>query len=170
MHFRGRWMPKISNSNLRFRTKAELCADIAFVLNSSLHYGTKFAVLSEATWVWTEFDGKDNGCKYWSEAAWKVQDDRRQLVHEHVIPKSIVIQRLLALSPATAESVNQLMGSYCLGAVITRKEDAHLNSHGLRSTMPLDWDEQNAWARYEHAGIVLRQPTGLANATETSGI
>jgi len=153
-------MPKIANKNRRFRTKDELCSDIAFVLNSSLHYGTQYAVLSEATWVWTEFEGKYIGCKHWSEAAWAIQGQQNMLVHEHIIPKSIVIQRLLRLPTATTSSVNQLLTSYCKGAVITRDEDARLNSHGLRSKMPTGWDEKDAWARYKHAGIVLRVHAG----------
>jgi hypothetical protein len=149
-------MPRIPNKNPRYRTKSELCRDIADVLNSSLHYGTKYAVLSEATWVWTEFDGKYEGCEYWSEAAWKLQGQQRMLVHEHVVPKSIVIQWLLKLSTPTADSVNQLLESYCKGAVLTREEDARLNGLGLRSKMPSGWDEKDVWARYTSAGIVLR--------------
>jgi hypothetical protein len=153
-------MPKIANKNRRFRTRSELCSDIAFVLNSSLHYGTKYAVLSEATWVWTEFEGKYEGCKHWSKAAWEIRGQQNMLVHEHIIPKSIVIQRLLELPTATTSSVNQLLESYCKGAVITRNEDARLNSHGLRSKMPTDWDEKDVWDRYKNAGIVLNIHAG----------
>jgi hypothetical protein len=149
-------MPRIPTKNPRYRTKSELCRDVAVVLNSSLHYGTKHAVLSEATWVWTEFEGKYHGCEYWSEAAWKLQDQQKMLVHEHAVPKSIVIQRLLELSNPTADLVNQLLVSYCKGAVLTREEDARLNGLGLRSRMPDDWDEQDVWARYAIAGILLR--------------
>ena len=69
-------------------------------------------MLSEATWVWTEFEGKYHGCEYWSEAAWKLQDQQKMLVHEHAVPKSLVIQRLLELSNPTADSVNQLLVSF----------------------------------------------------------
>lgn len=150
-------MPRIANKNPRFRTKVELCRDIAFVLNSPVKYGTKYAVLVDATWTWTEFEGKYVGCEHWSEAAWKIQGQQNLLVHEHVMPKSLVIQRLLDLSPnATEDSVNQLLTAYCKGAVITREEDARLNGHGLRAKMPHDWDEKDVWARYKFAGIVLR--------------
>jgi hypothetical protein len=149
-------MPRIANKNPRFRTKSELCSDIATVLNSSLHYGTKHAVLSEAMWVWTEFEGKYDGCEHRSKAAWELRDQQKMLVHEHVVPKSIVIQRLLQLSNPTADSVNQLLASYCKGAVLTREEDACLNRPGLRSKMPIGWDEKDVWARYASAGIVLR--------------
>jgi hypothetical protein len=100
-------MPRIPNDNPRYRTKDEICEDIAFVLNSSLRYGSRFAVLSEAMWVWTEFNGKYDGCEYWSEEASKVRDQQKMLVHEHIIPKSIVIHRLEALpKPTTASLVN----------------------------------------------------------------
>jgi hypothetical protein len=151
-------MPRIPESNDRYRTKDQLCSDIAFVLNSSLHYGTKYAVLSEAAWVWTEFQGKYEGCEYWSKAALKFRGDPKRLVHEHVIPKKIVIKRLLKLSSptaATASSVRQELDSYCKGAVITREEDASLNRLGFRSKMPSDWDEKDLWARYKAAGIIL---------------
>jgi len=157
-------MPKIANKNRRFRTKSELCSDIAFVLNSSLHYGTKYAVLSDSTWVWTEFEGKFDGCGHWSEAAWNIRARLKErpnpLVHEHVIPKGIVIERLLKLPNKTADSVNELMVKYCKGAVITKDEDARLNSLGLRSKMPTGWDEKDVWARYRYAGIVLHTHAG----------
>jgi hypothetical protein len=113
-------------------------------------------VLIDVTWAWTEFEGKYVGCKYWSEAAWKIREQQDSLVHEHVMPKSLVIQRLLGLFPnATESSVNQLLDTYCKGAVITKHEDARLNSQGLRSKMPTDWDEADVWARYKCVGIAL---------------
>lgn len=154
-------MPRIANKNPRYRTKSELCRDLAFVLNSNLHYGTKYAVLSEATWVWSEFGGKYNGCEHWSEAAWAVRGEQKMLVHEHIVPKSIVIERLLQLLKPTPDSVNDLLTSYCIAAIVTRDEDALLNNFGLRSKMPMDWDERDVWARYKHAGIKLRPPVAV---------
>ncbi len=151
-------LAKISNKSLRYRTKNELCDDIAFTLNSSLHYGTKYAVLSEATWVWTEFEGKYDGCQYWSKAALEFRGNPKMLVHEHVMPKKLVIELLLKMSSPTTSSVYQLLDSYCKGAVITRAEDAALNRLGLRSKMPPDWDEKDLWARYKVAEIVLHTP------------
>ncbi len=151
-------MPKIPIKNPRYRTKDQLCADLALIVNSELQYGTKYAVLSEATWVWTEFEGKYVGCEHWSEAAWRIRDQRKMLVHEHVIPKSIIIQRLIALAPkATAGSVNELLTTYCKGAVITKEEDNRLNTKGLRSKMPAGWDETDVWARYTQAAINIRE-------------
>ena len=154
-------MPRIPNKNARYRTKDKICDDIAFVLNSnsSLSYGAQFAVLSEAMWVWTEFDGKYDGCKLWSEEALKVRDQRKMLIHEHMVPKSIVIERLKKLSNPTRDSVKELLEFYCKGAVVTKDEDRRLNGNGLRSKMPTDWDEKDVEARYALVGIVLRTPT-----------
>ena len=135
-------MPRVHEDNPRFRTKEKLCSDIALVLNNSdLSYGTKFAVLSEATWVWTEFDGKYKGCKRWSEAAWKIKEQSKELCHEHVVPKRLVIKRLQSLKPPTPNSVMEVMTKYCIGVVVTRAEDALLTNEGLRSQMPSGCDE-----------------------------
>lgn len=153
-------MGRTSQSNPRYRTKSELCADIAFVLNSSLHYGTKYAVFDNAMWVWTEFEGKYKGCEYWSVAAQGFREDQRMLVHEHAVPKKLLIDLLLSLSSPTPDSVQQMFQNYCKAAVITKAEDAALNRLGLRSKMPSDWDGRDPWARYKAAGIVLRSQVG----------
>jgi hypothetical protein len=74
------------------------------------------------------------------------------------MPKKLVIGLLLKMSSPTTSSVYQLLDSYCKGAVITRTEDAALNSLGLRSKMPSDWDEKDLWARYKAAKILLHIP------------
>jgi len=88
-------MGKTSKSNPRYRTKIEICTDVAFVLNSGLHYGTKYALFDNAMWVWTEFEGKYKGCECWSEAALEFSNDERMLVHEHAVPKKLLINLLL---------------------------------------------------------------------------
>lgn len=151
-------MPRISDDNPRFRTKERICSDVAEVLNSqTLHYGTQQAVLNEVVWVWTEFDGKYKGCKYWSEAAWLHQHDEKLLVHEHAVPKSLVIKLLRELpKPVTAGKVSTLLETYCKAAILTREEDRELNKRNLRSSMPEGWDKLDPWARYKAAGIILR--------------
>jgi hypothetical protein len=126
-------MGRTSQSNPRYRTKAELCTDIAFVLNSDLHYGTKYTVFDNAMWVWTEFEGKYKGCEYWSEAALEFADDERKLVHEHAVPKKILIDMLLNLPNPSSDSVQEMFQNYCKAAVITKAEDASLNR--LRSPL-----------------------------------
>ncbi len=153
-------MGRISKSNPRYRTKSEICADVAIVLNSKLHYGTKYSVFDNVLWVWTEFEGKYKGCEYWSKAALQLGEDEKRLVHEHAVPKKILIDMLMQHPSPTADSVRQLLQNYCKAAVITKAEDAVLNRLGLRSKMPSDWDRKDPWARYKAAGIVLCSKVG----------
>jgi hypothetical protein len=146
-------MPRIPESNLRFRTKEQICADVSTVLRSSLHYGTKYAVLSEVTWVWSEFNGKYVGCKYWSKAAWRLRGGDEKLVHEHLVPKKEIIGQLVQLKNPSPESVREVLERFCIGVVVTAEEDQRLNKLGLRAKMPEGWDGQDPWARYVVAKI-----------------
>ena len=131
--------------------------DIAKILSAQdLSYGTKFVVLADATWVWSEFDGKYTGCKYWSIAAGEAKSDKDRC-HEHVIPKKCIILKLFELDSPTGESVYKILDTYCVGAVITRAEDKKLTKAGFRFSMPPDWDKINVWARYLHADIKMKE-------------
>jgi hypothetical protein len=121
-----------------------------------LQYGTKFAVLAETTWVWSEFDGKYCGCRYWSLAAWKLRDSGEKFIHEHLVPKKVIIDLLMGVKKPSRSSVRKVLESFCIGVVVTVEEDRRLNALGLRSKMPDDWDGINALARYEAAGIGIR--------------
>jgi hypothetical protein len=146
-------MSRIPEKNRRFRSQAEICEDVASVLRSRLHYGTKFAVLSEVVWVWSEFSGKLKGCRYWSKAACRTKSESKFLVHEHLVPKGVIIEKLFALPSPSPKAVRRVLERYCIGVVVTRAEDKELTHLGLRSKMPGDWDKKNPWARYVAARI-----------------
>jgi hypothetical protein len=152
-------MAKISKKSRRFRTKDDIVQDLVKVLNMDLTYGTKYAVVSEVFWVWSEFDGKHNGCRLWSVAARKSGRDVKNLIHEHVVPRKTMLGKFdLSQFPEKTVSemdVRSLLDRFCIGCVITREEDARLKSRGLNSTMPEGWDQVNVWARYDLAGIVV---------------
>jgi hypothetical protein len=163
-------MPRIPKSNPRHRTKATICEDVATVLKSSLSHGTKHAVLAEVVWVWSEFDGKYTGCRHWSRAAVAARaagEKARSFVHEHVVPKRIIIERLFALpSPVRAADVERVLSTLCIGAVLTREEDRRLTESGLRSGMPGDIaDFTNPWARYAAVGIEMQHPVATVSAS-----
>lgn len=161
-------IPRIPEHNPRYRTKEVIAADLALVLNSPLSYGTKFAVASDICWVWTEFDGKIKGCKYWSKSAVAAYtaDSKAKLIHEHVVPKSIVIRMLFDLQSPTDDDVYTILERYLVAVVVTPEEDAGL-SRRHRSTMPSQFfDEtsggyQDIWLRYKQTPIeVIEQATG----------
>lgn len=163
-------MPKISDGSKRFRTKDQIATDVAAVLNAELTWGTQHAVLADAVWVWSEYDGKLTGCRHWSPAAWKSRDERTKLMHEHVVPKRIIIERLAELrGHATAATVKRVLSHWCVGVVLLRTEDALLSKAGLRAKMPDGWPKQSIWARYEHVGVTVLRDPGTAQEVEVLG-
>lgn len=158
-------MARISKKNERFRTKDQICNDLAKMLRADLCYGTKWAVVAEVIWVWSEFDGKYKGCPYWSESAIKLEEDLRKthtamsavypkrFVHEHIAPRTLITKRLFSMDEPTAERIKEFLDAFCIGVVVTKDEDGKLNELGLRSSMPKDWDGKDPWARYRTAGI-----------------
>jgi hypothetical protein len=149
-------MAKDPPNRRRRRSKDDICCDVAFVLASPLTEGTKVAVLNDALWKWSEFDGKIDGCRWWSEAACAIRENRKQLIHEHLVPRKVLIERLLGLEEPAAEKVAQVL-QQCVGVVITKDEDRLLNKHGLRSKMPKDCSEEDQWGRYNFANIAVRE-------------
>lgn len=157
-------MARISPKSPRYRTKQQLADDVAAVLKSSLHYGTKFAVLKEVTWVWTESSGKFIGCPYWTDAAvrrFKRERSQNGLRHEHVVPKKVVIDMLLNLEKPTPELVRAILDKYLIGVVVTKEEDVRLNAE-FSKTMPEQFGVeksksfQDPWLRYRNCGIKVR--------------
>lgn len=154
-------MARVSPQSRRFRTKQQLAEDVAKVLNSDLHYGTKYAVIKEVTWVWTEYLGKFKGCIYWSDAALRRFNRERSvksLRHEHVVPKKCIIEMLYGLKSPTADEVQSLLDRFLIGVIVTKEEDARLSIKYRKSMPPIFVDESSpsfhdAWLRYRECGI-----------------
>lgn len=150
-------MARISEKNPRFRTKDAMCKDLSKVLNADLSHGTKVAVLNEIFWVWSEFDGKISGCKYWSKKAKKEYEINKKvkLIHEHIVPREVLRKMIFDMDSPTPKSLKEILSKYCIGVVVTKEEDEALDALGLRSEMPENWDGSDAWARYKMANIIL---------------
>ncbi|HBE67113.1 MAG TPA: hypothetical protein DDW52_03090 [Planctomycetaceae bacterium] len=138
------------------------------MLNAPLSYGTKFAVASDISWAWTEFDGKTVGCRYWSRRAVQAHafDPKTKLIHEHVVPKSIVIRMLFELKSPTNAEVFDLLDRFLVAVVVTPEEDRFL-ARKHRSTMPSEFFDSNSdgfqdiWLRYRLTQIeVIEHATG----------
>ena len=82
---------------------------------------------------------------------------RKEVTHEHVIPHSIVMNKLFSLDSLTNENIMSIIQKYYVICAITKEEDKRLNAIGLKSKMPEGWDEanDNVLARYESAGISI---------------
>lgn len=80
---------------------------------------------------------------------------------EHVMPQMEIVNRLMNMRPLTEEGVIELLTNCLRVMVVTCDEHARLNSHGLRSKMPLDWDGRDVFARYAAIGIELQITNAL---------
>lgn len=76
-----------------------------------------------------------------------------ECVVEHVIPQMLLVNWLMDMEPLTESAVIELLTSYFRVMLVTREEHGLLNSIGVRSTMPSDWDKEDVYARYRLAGI-----------------
>lgn len=153
-------MARVSEKHKRYRTKEQIVHDVAFVLAAPLSYGTKWAVLSDLTWVWTEFDGKYKGCPYWTEGAIMLRrvDPKAKLRHEHVVPKKVIIDMLMNLEKPSVDSVREICDRYLIGAIVMPEEDDVLNAEFGRS-MPPEFVKpdhpgyHDPWLRYKKYSI-----------------
>jgi hypothetical protein len=159
------YMAQISKQNKRYREKDTMISDLVGVLNSDLSYGTKYAVLFEILWIWTEFDGKYMGCRYWSNEALKQLDSSTnvKLIHDHAVPRKIIIDKIFGINSPTENDVRQIFDKYLNGVIITKDEDKQLNANGYRQKMPSEFqdrnqsDYDNSWLRYKKVGIKVVQ-------------
>ncbi len=159
-------MVQIKSGNPRFRSKEDIAEDIAFILRAPVKYGTKFAVLAEAMWVWTESTGKYEGCPYWTPLAMAVYAVNRMrkrgkyhgLRHEHVVPKRVVMDMLESLETPTPEAVHAICEKFLHAVVVTVEEDSFLNLD-YQSTMPAEFEDltsehyHDPWLRYRRCSI-----------------
>lgn len=106
--------------------------------------------------------GKFLGHSDWSKKALEilsnangdVNECKGSLRHEHVVPVSVVVDLLVALSPeVTPKKCEDLIQNFSIVAIITRVEDRKLSGAGLARNMPANWDRADVWARYEEAGL-----------------
>jgi hypothetical protein len=153
------------------RDKITICEDLAIILGPdcvALSDGAKYAVIDQALALWSAHEGKYDGCRYWTKDAIVARHEHlrydgtgqkppyeHQLIHEHIVPRNIIRDVLLRSHCPSAEEVNDLLEQYCVGAVITKPQDARLTDLGLRNSMPRGWQFGNIWARYHASGIEI---------------
>lgn len=156
-------MARIAEKNPKYRTKAQMISDAVLVLSSDLSYAARHSVLAEIFWHWTEFDGKYNGCRFWTpnaiaELKSNPLPESKKYRHEHVVPKRVLIQLIFGLPSPTASHIEGLLSSLNFGVVVTKEEDARLGSR-YKSSMPAEFDDpksssyRNPWLRYERCGL-----------------
>lgn len=124
-------------------------------------------LLSVLLWKWTERNGKLLGCEIWSKKAIelykhtnKITKINSVLVHEHIIPKKVLIDQMLKNS--TIDNIKKILVN-SKAAVILKEEDKKLNNNNLRENMPeylhgklvSDYSNKDIFSRYKNADIQL---------------
>lgn len=81
--------------------------------------------------------------------------DLNGLVFEHMVPKQKYIQgpcvEMAKNGTLSVSYITQLLEKYWKIAVITKDEDSLLKTR----SMPMDWDQENVFYRYQVVGIEL---------------
>jgi len=82
---------------------------------------------------------------------------RKEVIYEHVVPHSIVMDKLLALNDLRNEKIFKVIEKFYIVCAITKEEDKRLSAAGFRSKMPDGWnaDTDSVYARYNAVGIVV---------------
>lgn len=159
-------MPPRGKNNPYYRTKEQLADDVYNVLISdNLSIGAKHAVIHEVTWLWTEFYGKYTGCPFWSKNALQYLLETEQmkakiLRHDHIVPRNMIIKRLLYGQQMKREDLLSFLDENLIGCVLLKEEDSYLNDIGYQRVMPKGWSfGDNAWGRYKKGNFEVYRIT-----------
>jgi hypothetical protein len=72
---------------------------------------------------------------------------------EHAVPLMVLVNKLMNKKSLTKRYIFDTLTKYYSVAVISKEEHRLLNSKGLTSKMPDNWDCKDLWARYAAVGI-----------------
>lgn len=137
--------------------------------NMPVNAATKFAVrtvLREAANKSNpEYKGNNNrkNCRYVSAAAAPlINDPNADLISDHAIPISVLIEEVYARPELSIDDLVLLVSQYSIMVLLTAAEDDRIATAGLVKKMPADWDGQELLARYRSVGIGVHQNPAFA--------
>jgi hypothetical protein len=95
--------------------------------------------------------------EYMSETAHELMKngDFLKLIHEHVVPVSVLCEKVMTLPNIGTESVAELIAKYTVRAVITKEDDDKLKQCGLNKGMPNNSIDGDVFSRYTTAKIAF---------------
>jgi hypothetical protein len=105
------------------------------------------------------FGSKMRAAKYRSIGARGLKFGTGNLVYDHAIPFRFLQQKLMSWDPDGGEALEAILARYDTVVLISKEENAKLNSAGLGRTMPDGWDKTEPLARYRAVGIELEPNT-----------
>lgn len=161
-----------------------LCVELVLRLKDAPDL--QYKILDKLLWTWTEFDeqsgtsnksdtNKKLSQRFWSEEALELYRNNRglrgitsQLQHEHVVPKNIIIKRILTLDldDSLSSKLNWIFENYALAAIVTEKDHDKLKEYKYNKDMPAGFYDREhsddnvsefAWMRYYECGIPVKK-------------
>lgn len=108
--------------------------------------------------LWEKRSGsKIQAAKYRSKKAVNLKFGDGNLIYDHAIPFCILQKKLLDLQSVSNDTVLSVLKKHDTICLITKEEDAILNTAGYKSSMPILWENQghDSLARYKAVGIEL---------------
>ncbi len=91
--------------------------------------------------------------KEWEQNTKNGSKPRAGLIFEHAIPRTLLCDMLFNIKDINYDSIREFQVKYIKRAFITEQENYELDSLGLRSKMPDDWNSIDTWARHKKAKI-----------------
>jgi hypothetical protein len=154
-------------------TAKELARDISTLLylyrKGKLHEAVVRQAIKGACWWVSNGQGKKDDCDLWSEKALSLRQanskwDKLGLVHEHIVPRKYIQNRLMCLEDPTESNVERLL-SLSQVCVVAPDEDQMLRKKGYRDKpITNDSGELNIEGRYHAVGIqIAKKPFSPKN-------
>lgn len=129
-------------------------------------------VLKGACWWVANAQGRKDACDLWSKKAIELRASQESwdgigLVHEHMVPRNVIEEEILALSNPTVEQIEKVL-SRSRVCVVTADEDKQLREAKLGASLPDGASSSSGGVpRYQVAGIELSEvPFKCSNTTE----
>jgi len=175
-------MPKSPSLKGPKRSRSRMADDVALALKSSLSRRAQVAVLNNVCWEWTEYDGKYEGCRWWTRDAIDAFNSKfdkpkrirvKSLRHEHVVPRRVVIELLFGLPTQAPEAVLEVLQKFLQVVVVTEKQEAKLrdadSKDKLDNKMPQEFYEpgpsfHEPWLRYDR---FIKEDPGFVRCPST---
>ena len=138
--------------NWNSQNKNEISKLLNLLLNSETPEYLQLICIDHLIWASTERNDEGKKMKYFGQPLWSLKaiklfkdnylnktiNNNNGLVHEHAIPKKIIVQEILLLKKATEKDIDTILQKYSQAVIITKEEDDKINKSGFKQKMPYD--------------------------------
>lgn len=159
-------MKKIASHNEENKKKIAKTIAVIFDDNNDIPKYIQKMLLEKLIWATTENNDQGEKKKYFGQPYWSAgaikqlfenkatkQKNNSNLIHEHAVPKKVLIEKIENLKTKNQENILNVLTKFGHAVVVSKQEDICLSLNGLRSKMPKN--SSDIFARYKTVGIEL---------------